>query len=108
MTVECVDVLCGVDVPDLDGVVVGAADDDVVDGEDRADSGGVTVECVDALCGVDVPDLDGLVPRAADDDVVDGEDREDSGGVTVECFSGNDVHFVGYSFVVGLENTFHL
>lgn len=44
MTVECVDALCGVDVPDLDGVVTGT-DDDVVDGEDRSDNVGVTIEC---------------------------------------------------------------
>jgi hypothetical protein len=44
VTVECVDALCGVDVPDLDGLVVGTADDEIVDGEDRVDIGCVTVE----------------------------------------------------------------
>ena len=45
MTVECVDALCGVDVPDLDGVVVGAADDEIVHDEDSDNPLDVTVEC---------------------------------------------------------------
>lgn len=42
MTVEGVDAFVCVNVPDLDGVVVCAADDDIVDGEDRGDPVGVT------------------------------------------------------------------
>ena len=45
MTVEGGDAVVCVDVPDLDGLVPGAGDDEIVDGEDSPDIGGVTVEC---------------------------------------------------------------
>jgi len=45
----------------LDGLVPGAADDEVVYGEDRADPAGVTVEGVDKFTTVNIPYLDRLV-----------------------------------------------
>ena len=68
----------------LDRVVVWAANNEVVYGEDRADSVGVTVDGVDMFTTANIPDLDGVVVWAADDEIVDGEDRVDSLGVTVE------------------------
>jgi hypothetical protein len=44
VTVERVDEFTTVNIPDLDGVVLGAGDDEIVDGEDREDIAGVTVE----------------------------------------------------------------
>ena len=61
MTVEGADALSGVNCPDLDGLVPGATDDEVVYGEDRVDSLGVTVEGVDMFTTVNIPDLDGVV-----------------------------------------------
>ncbi len=79
------------DVPDLDGPVRGAADDDVVDGEDRPDSGCVSVECVDEFASAHIPDLDGVVEGAGDDDVVDDKDRAYPVRVCAECFSRDDM-----------------
>jgi hypothetical protein len=49
VTVDGVDMFTTVNIPDLDGLVPGATDDEIVDGEDRVDRLGVTVEGVDAF-----------------------------------------------------------
>ena len=75
--------LTGGEVPELDGAVVGAAEDVAVVELEAGDAVGVAPERELARARLDVPDLDGLVVGAGEDAVGVGLEGAHGGGVAL-------------------------